>query len=279
MANIYRFMDPKNPNREKLKEVKGIGTPATRDTIISELQGIRGNKQTQMPFMEKIKKELVPTELGFQLIDNVDVSLTKPDTTAEMEFALAEIAAGEGSVEQFKQDIYNTIDRNITYAEGHQFPGYKLVKCPLCKTGSLGKHFSRKTKKAFFVCDNPTCVSPVTGKPVYYDADKNGQPVIKQQDAAPAKTFTCPVCGKETLNCHYSAKTKQHFYVCDDKNCVSPVTKKTVFYAVDKAGNPVIEHCPKDNVILEKKKSRYGFFWACPQCKTIYKDNKGRPKI
>ena len=51
MANIYRFMDPKNPNREKLKEVKGIGTPATRDTIISELQGIRGNKQTQMPFM------------------------------------------------------------------------------------------------------------------------------------------------------------------------------------------------------------------------------------
>ena len=279
MANIYRFMDPKNPNREKLKEVKGIGTPATRDTIISELQGIRGNKQTQMPFMEKIKKELVPTELGFQLIDNVDVSLTKPDTTAEMEFALAEIAAGEGSVEQFRQDIYNTIDRNITYAEGHQFPGYELVKCPLCKTGSLVKHFSRKMKKAFFVCDNPACVSPVTGKPVYYDADKNGQPVMKQQEAAPAKTYTCPVCGKETLNCHYSAKTKQHFYVCDDKKCVSPVTKKTVFYAVDKTGNPVIEHCPKDNVVLEKKKSRYGFFWACPQCKTIYKDNKGKPKI
>ena len=100
MANIYRFMDPKNPNREKLKEVKGIGTPATRDIIISELQGIRGNKQTQMPFMEKIKKELVPTELGFQLIDNVDLSLTKPDTTAEKEFELAAVAAGEGSVEQ-----------------------------------------------------------------------------------------------------------------------------------------------------------------------------------
>ena len=196
-----------------------------------------------------------------------------------MEFALAEIAAGGGSVEQFRQDIYNTIDRNITYAEGHQFPGYELVKCPLCKTGSLVKHFSRKTKKAFFVCDNPACVSPVTGKPVYYNVDKNGQPVMKQQEAAPAKTYTCPVCGKETLNCHYSAKTKQHFYVCDDKKCVSPVTKKIVFYAVDKTGNPVIEYCPKDNVILEKKKSRYGFFWACPQCKTIYKDNKGRPKI
>ena len=102
---------------------------------------------------------------------------------------------------------------------------------------------------------------------------------MKQQEAAPAKTYTCPICGKETLNRHYSAKTKQHFYVCDDKKCVSPVTKKTIFYAVDKTGNPVIEHCPKDKVILEKKKSRYGFFWVCPQCKTIYKDNKGKPNI
>ena len=279
MANIYRFMDPKNPNREKLKEVKGIGTPATRDTIISELQGIRNNKKTQMPFMEKEKKELVPTELGFQLIDNVDVTLTKPDTTAEMEFALTEIAMGKGSVEKFTQEIYDTIDRNIAYAGAHQFPGYKMVTCPLCKTGHLAKHFSLKTKKAFFVCDNKDCVSPVTGKPVYYDVDKNGQPVMKQKEEMPAKPFVCPVCGKETLKRHYSAKTKQYFYVCDDKKCVSPVTKKTVFYAVDKEGNPVIERCPKDQAVLEKKKSRYGFFWACPQCKTIYKDNKGKPKL
>lgn len=279
MANIYRFMDPKNPNRDKLKEVKGIGTPATRDTIISELQGIRGNRQTQMPFMEKVKKELVPTELGFQLIDNVDVTLTKPDTTAEMEFALAEIAAGEGSVEKFRQDVYDTIDRNIAYAEAHQFPGYIMEKCPLCKTGNLVKHFSRKTKKAFFVCDNQACVSPATGKPVYYDVDKNGQPVMKRQEETPVQTFTCPVCGKETLNRHYSPKTKQYFYVCDDKTCVSPLTKKTVFYAVDREGNPVIEHCPQDNAVLEKKKGRYGFFWSCPQCRTIYKDSKGRPKL
>ena len=279
MANIYRFMDPKNPNREKLKEVKGIGTPATRDTIISELQGIRNNKKTQMPFMEKEKKELVPTELGFQLIDNVDVTLTKPDTTAEMEYALTEIARGEGSVEKFTQEIYATVNRNIAYAETHQFPGYAMVKCPLCKTGNLAKHFSLKTKKAFFVCDNQECVSPVTGKPVYYDVDKNGQPVMKQKEDTPARPCACPVCGKETLNRHYSAKTKQFFYVCDDKKCVSPVTKKTVYYAADKEGKPVIEHCPEDNAILEKKKSRYGFFWACPQCRKIFKDSKGRPKL
>jgi len=279
MANIYRFMDPKNPNRDKLKEVKGIGTPATRDTIISELQGIRGNKQTRMPFMEKVKKELVPTELGFQLIDNVDVSLTKPDTTAEMEFALSEIAAGEGSVEKFRQDIFATVDRNIAYAQTHQFPGYKMEKCPLCKTGNLVKHFSPKTKKLFFVCDNKACVSPATGKPVYYDADKNGNPVLKPEKPMPAKPFTCPLCGNETLNCHYSAKTKQYFYVCDDKKCVSPVTKKAVYYPVDQKGEPVIRRCPDDQTVLEKKKSRYGFFWVCPQCRTIYKDVKGQPDL
>ena len=279
MANIYRFMDPKNPNRDKLKEVKGIGTPATRDTIISELQGIRGNRQTQMPFMEKVKKELVPTELGFQLIGNVDVTLTKPDTTAEMEFALAEIARGEGSVEEFMQSVYDTVDRNISYAQQHVFPGYTAEPCPLCHTGRLMKHYSRKTKKAFFVCDNQDCVSPVTGKPVYYDVGTDGKPVAPVQPEAAARTYVCPVCGKETLNRHYSPKTKQYFYVCDDKKCVSPITKKTVYYAADKEGNPVIEQCPADHAILEKKKGRYGLFWSCPQCKTIFRDKGGRPVI
>ena len=278
MANIYRFMDPKNPNREKLKEVKGIGTPATRDTIISELQGMRGNQKTQMPFMEKVKKELVPTELGFQLIENVDVSLTRPDTTAEMEFALTEIARGEGSPEKFIQEVCATIDRNIEYAQQHRFPGYEAQACPVCKTGHLLKHYSRKTKKAFFVCDNKDCVSPATGKPVYYNVGTDGKPEMTPQvEAVPA--CTCPVCGKETLNRHYSPKTKRYFYVCDDKQCVSPVTGKTVYYAVDKAGNPVIEYCPHDKAILEKKKGKYGFFWACPACRTIYRDKLGKPQF
>lgn len=279
MANIYRFMDPKNPNREKLKEVKGIGTPATRDTIISELQGIRGNKQTQTPFMEKVKKELAPTELSFQLIENVDISLTKPDTTAEMEFALAEIAQGEGSVEQFTQSVYDTIDRNIAYAQQHRFPGYTAEPCPLCHTGHLLKHFSRKTKKAFFVCDNKDCVSPATGKPVYYNVGTDGRPMILPQTEGEAKAYTCPVCGKETLNRHYSPKTKQYFYVCDDKECVSPITKKNVYYTADKTGGPLIARCPKDQTVLERKKGPYGFFWACPACRATYKDNKGKPRI
>lgn len=69
------------------------------------------------------------------------------------------------------------------------------------------------------------------------------------------KTFTCPICGKETLKCHYSSKYNIFFYVCDDIKCVSPLTKRRVFYEVDKAGNPVIESCSKDRGILENKRS------------------------
>jgi len=278
MANIYRFMDPKNPNREKLKEVKGIGTPATRDTIISELQGIRSNKQARMPFMEKVKKELVPTELGFQLIDNVDITLTKPDTTAEMEFALAEIALGEGSVEKFMAEIYATINRNIDYAEKHQFPGYEAELCPVCHSGHLLKHYSKKTKKYFFVCDNKECVSPETGKPVYYNVAADGRPVMVPRSQGEGKVYTCPVCGKESLKGHYSARTNHYFFVCDDKGCVSPITKKTIYYTADKEGRPVIEYCPKDNTVLEKKKGPYGFFWVCPKCTATCKDYRGKPK-
>lgn len=43
MANIYQFIPNDEPLREKLKELKGIGTPATRDTIIAELLSTNSN--------------------------------------------------------------------------------------------------------------------------------------------------------------------------------------------------------------------------------------------
>ena len=56
MANIYKYVDAKNPNREKLKEVKGIGTPATRDTIIAELQDTVSKGRDIEPCLKKSKK-------------------------------------------------------------------------------------------------------------------------------------------------------------------------------------------------------------------------------
>ena len=180
MANIWRFIDAENPNREKLKEVKGIGTPATRDTIIAELQADTMNGKPVEPCMTKIKKELVPTEFGTRLIENVDQSLTLPDATAEMEYALSEIAAGKKSLSEYMDEMITVVHQNIQFAENRKFPlrkGKVLESCPICSKGELIRRYSPKVKKYFHICSNSDCVSPVTGRKLFYEDDR-GKPII-----------------------------------------------------------------------------------------------------
>ena len=187
MANIWRFVDAKNPNREKLKEVKGIGTPATRDTIIAELQADTMNGKPVEPCMTKIKKELVPTEFGTSLIENVDQSLTLPDATAEMEYALSEIAAGQKSLSEYMDEMITIVHQNIQFAENRNFPlpkGKEIQSCPICSKGELVRRYSPKVKKYFHICSNSDCVSPVTGRKIFYE-DDHGKPVVVK----------CPDCG------------------------------------------------------------------------------------
>ena len=113
MTNIWKFMKADNPNRKKMKEVKGIGTPATRDTIIAELQATSLKGKAVEPCLKKVKKELLPTPFGSSLIENVSPSLAVPDTTAEMEYALDEIAHGKGNLSDYMDDVYSMVHENI----------------------------------------------------------------------------------------------------------------------------------------------------------------------
>lgn len=187
MANIWRFVDAQNPNRDKLKEVKGIGTPATRDTIIAELQQDVIKGKTIEPCMKKVKKELVPTDFGIRLIENIDPSFTVPDTTAEMEYALTEIAEGKKTLAEYMDEVITLVHKNIQYAENKKFPlppGQETIPCPVCKKGEIVRRYSSKIKKYFHLCNNPECVSPITGKKIFYEDDR-GKPVIVK----------CPDCG------------------------------------------------------------------------------------
>lgn len=186
MANIYKFVATDNPNREKLKEVKGIGTPATRDTIIAELQETSSKGKDIEPCLKKIKKELVPTQFGINLIENIDKSLTYPDTTAEMEYKLSEIAEGKQPLQQFLDDVIKMVYNNIKYAENKEFPIYRDkdgITCPICNKGQIVRKYSTKIDKYFHMCNNPDCVSPVTGKKLFFE-DNNGKPIMAK----------CPSC-------------------------------------------------------------------------------------
>jgi DNA topoisomerase III len=97
MQTAWRFVE--NPAlQERLKEAKGIGTPATRAEII------RGLKAQE--FLAASGKHIVPTERGlslFAVLEQADPALIDPGVTAQMERLLDEVLTGQ-------QELMNAID-------------------------------------------------------------------------------------------------------------------------------------------------------------------------
>lgn len=97
MQNAWRFVDDE-VLRERLKEAKGIGTPATRSEIIAGLK-----KQS---FLMAQGNHIVPTETGlllFGLLKQADPALVDPGVTAQLEGLLDDVLVG-------KQEMIGAID-------------------------------------------------------------------------------------------------------------------------------------------------------------------------
>ena len=88
MQNAWRFVDDE-ALRERLKEAKGIGTPATRAEIIKGLK--------RQGFIAAQGKNVVPTTAGltlFELLKGAAPSLVDPGTTAIWEMRLDDVVTG-----------------------------------------------------------------------------------------------------------------------------------------------------------------------------------------
>ena len=97
MQNAWRFVEDE-ALRERLKEAKGIGTPATRAEIISGLK--------KQGFLAAQGKNVVPTERGlalFGVLERADPGLVDPGVTAEMECLLDDVLTG-------RQEMMRAID-------------------------------------------------------------------------------------------------------------------------------------------------------------------------
>lgn len=208
MTNIWRFVSPDNPAREKLKECKGIGTPATRGGIISDLLAVKAGKPDAVPCIRKKGRELVPTPFGTAMIGSVHESLARPDMTAAMECDLSAIAEGRMGLEEFMEETAAMVRRNIAHAESsaraHAGGREALsAECPVCRRGTLVRRYSPKTKRHFWVCGDKSCVHPATGRTVFH-GDDGGRPDVR----------ACPGCGLP-LSSVWSAKTKRSYWHCD----------------------------------------------------------------
>jgi DNA topoisomerase-3 len=99
MKNAWRFV-AEGPDRDRLKEAKGIGTPATRDTVIE------GLKAQGLVTVEKSK--LRPTELGlwlYGLVASAAGELVDPAATARMECSLDSVLEGGVSIDTVLAEV------------------------------------------------------------------------------------------------------------------------------------------------------------------------------
>ena len=88
MQNAWRFVEDE-ALRERLREAKGIGTPATRAEIISGLK--------KQGFLTAQGKNIVPTDRGlalFGVLKGADPALVDPGVTAELECLLDDVLTG-----------------------------------------------------------------------------------------------------------------------------------------------------------------------------------------
>ena len=167
MANAWRFVE--NPeHRERLKEAKGIGTPATRAEII---QGLK-----RQEFLVASGKNIVPTERGLVLFDvlgKADQALVDPAVTAKLEFLLDEVLYGRRRAEEAIDAVCGQASRIIgrlrdgTPADGIPLPAVSPRPVTMARGGDKGT--GRK-------------VRPAGSLP----QGENGQPEIPRRRARPA---------------------------------------------------------------------------------------------
>lgn len=175
MKEIHKYV--KNPDlKKRLKDVSGIGTEATRATIIKELIE-RGFLIEQTK-----KKYLCPTESAFLLIDVLPDEMTYPDSTAVWEDILYRMAEGSESLQEFldAQALFAT--ELCHKAVGLSIPLKGEHPCPQCGQGVLQKRNGRNGQ--FWGCSRyPECRAS-------YD-DAGGAPKKPEHP--------CPRCGKGEL--------------------------------------------------------------------------------
>lgn len=131
-------------------ERKGLGTPATRASIIEKL--------VEKGFVQRKAKQMLPTDNGIKLITVLPEMVKSPKLTAEWENQLTQIAKGQQSAEVFMGEIEQMVTKLVeTYHEmdeSHKdmFGSDREVigTCPKCG-GNVYE------SKANFYCEHKEC--------------------------------------------------------------------------------------------------------------------------
>lgn len=197
MKEIYKYVKDESL-KKKLKEVQGIGTEATRATIINELI------TRKFLTTEGKKKYLRPTDNAYLLVDSLPESMLYPDETAVWEERLYQMSMGQDNITSFLHDQFSFLDKLLTAAKTAviKLAGGKI--CPVCGSVMMKRHGKYGD---FYGCSNfPSCrhTEPIEG-------EKRLPP--KQLDT----TYACPRCKKG----YFQKRSGPYgpFWVCSTEGC------------------------------------------------------------
>ena len=160
MKEIHKYVKDEAA-KKMLRDVSGIGTEATRASIIEDL--------IRRKFLHAAgkKKVLTPTEAAYLLIDALPDTMTYPDATAVWEDRLHLMAEGEGTPEEFLAG-QAAFARELCHAAlSAKIAGGGGIPCPACGRGVMQKRKGRHGD--FWGCSAfPQCrmtANDVGGKP------------------------------------------------------------------------------------------------------------------
>jgi len=112
MEGAGKFVEDENM-ADAMKE-KGLGTPATRASIIEHLIALR--------YLERIQRELIPTPKAESLMEFLKAvkieELTSPDLTGEWELRLRKLEAGKLTREKFMAGIADLTKKIVERTRG-----------------------------------------------------------------------------------------------------------------------------------------------------------------
>ena len=177
-------------------ERKGLGTPATRAATLEKL--------VSAGFVQRKKKQLIPTEKGTNLILVLPDNIKSPMLTAEWESMLKQVERGELDAESFMEQI---ADMSRTLVKEHTAPEERFAglfpdakgngreavgTCPRCG-GTV-----YEGKKGFF-CDNRDCAFVLWKDNKFFSGKKKS--ITKSVAAALLKE------GRVSMSGLYSEKT------------------------------------------------------------------------
>ena len=185
----------KNKDKDKQGEHGGIGTPATRSSIIQNL--------FERGYLAEKGKSIISTDRGKDLYDKLDDLIRYPDMTALWHEQQQDIKNQLG-VNQFINEMQtNTIVPIVNHLkQGYTPPKpkkYETTPCPQC--GRDMRRYPSKFKKGEYYW---SCIGYKDKEnPCKYTMDDdNGTPIEKQEKAPPAglTDFECKACGSKLIH-------------------------------------------------------------------------------